>query len=81
MGVNGKLAACAFMIDRQNKPRPLTKFSPNSSGTINLMLETLTLLIRPLIDFFKASHAMRWYSLLVLSVICACNARSLAGGM
>jgi hypothetical protein len=81
MGVNGKLAACAFMIDRQNNPRPRTKFSPKSSGTIYLILETLTLLIRPLIDFFNASHAIRWYSLLVLSVICAWSARSRAGGM
>ena len=30
--------------------RPLTIFSWNSSRTINSMLETLTLLIKPLID-------------------------------
>ena len=68
-------------MDRQNRPRPRTKFSPNSSGTMYLMLDTLTLLIKPLIDFLSASHAIRWYSLLVLSVICACSARSRAGGM
>lgn len=48
---------------------------------MNLMLETLTLLINPFIDFFSASHAMRWYSLLVLSVIWDWSARSRAGGM
>ena len=81
MGVKGKLAACAFMMDRQNRPLPRTRFSPNSSGTMYLMLAVLTLLIRPLMLFLSASHAMRWYSLLVLSVIWACSARSLAGGM
>ena len=45
------------------------------------MFETLTLLINPLMDFFKASHAIRWYSLLVLSVICDWSARNRAGGM
>lgn len=81
MGVNGREAACAFMILLQNKPRPRTRFSPNSSGIMCLTLDTLILLIRPLMDFFKASQAMRWYSLLDLSVICDWRARSLAGGM
>jgi len=59
IGVKGKLAAWDFMMLRQNNPRPLTKFSPNSSGTINFIFDTLTLLIRPLIDFLRASQAMR----------------------
>lgn len=48
---------------------------------MNLIFETLTLLISPLIDFFNASQAMRWYSLDDLSVICDCSARRRAGGM
>src|SRR5436305_9171342 len=59
IGVNGRLAAWAFIILRQNKPLPLTKFSPKSSGTMCFMFDTLTLLISPLIDFFKASHVIR----------------------
>src|SRR5271168_1048923 len=69
------------MMLLQKSPRPRIKFSPKSSGTICLMLETLTLLINPFIDFFRASQAILWYSLLVLSVICDCNSRSLAGGI
>lgn len=81
MGVKGREAAWAFMILRQNNPRPRTRFSLNSSGTMCFMFETLILLISPLIDFFRASQAMRWYSLLVLSVICDCSARNFAGGI
>jgi hypothetical protein len=46
-----------------------------------LMFDTLTLLIKPLMLFFKASQAMRWYSFEVLSVICAWSAFRRAGGM
>src|SRR5262245_38500770 len=81
MFVKGKLAACAFMIDLQNRPRPRIRFSENSSGTICLMFATLHLLIMPWIDFFSASHAMRWYSGVLLSVMAACMARRRAGGM
>ena len=45
-----------------------------------LMLATLTLFTRPLMDFFKASQAIRWYSLLDLSVRACWRARSFAGG-
>lgn len=37
---------------------------------MNLMLPTLTLLIRPLIDLRRASHRIRWYSALVGSSSC-----------
>lgn len=43
---------------------PLTMFSWKSSRTMSMMLETLTLLMRPLMLFFSASHAMRWYGTL-----------------
>jgi hypothetical protein len=69
MGENGRDEDCAFMMLLQNRPRPRTKFSANSSGTMDLMFATLTLLMRPLMDFFNASHAIRWYSFDVLSVI------------
>ena len=45
------------------------------------MLDTFTLFTRPLMLFFSASQAIRWNCSLVLSVIVACMARSLAGGM
>jgi hypothetical protein len=81
IGVNGKLAACAFMMALQNKPLPRIKFSSNSSGTIILILATLHLLIMPCMDFFSASHAIRWNSGLDLSVIAACIALRRAGGI
>ena len=48
---------------------------------INGKFEVLTLLTRPLIVFFNASQAIRWYSADDLSVRDACKSRSLAGGM
>jgi hypothetical protein len=59
MAEKGSDADWAFMMDLQNSPRPRTRFSPKSSGTMNLMLDTLTLLIRPLMDFLSASQDMR----------------------
>lgn len=47
------------MIDCTSSPLPLTMFSPKSSRTIREMLGVLTLLMRPLIDFFRASQARR----------------------
>lgn len=69
------------MMALQNRPRPRTKFSENSSGTIILMLAVFVLLIRPWIDFFSASQAMRWNSALFLSVIDFCISRRRAGGI
>ena len=40
-----------------------------------------TLLIRPLIDFRNASHVIRWYSLLDLSLILAAICANLCGGI
>ena len=60
---------------------PLTIFSWKSSLTIFTILDTFTLFTRPLMLFFSASQAIRWNCSLVLSVIVACMARSLAGGM
>ena len=36
--------------------RPRTMFSSNNSKTISLMLAAATLLIRPFMDFFRASQ-------------------------
>ncbi len=41
---------------------PLTIFSSSSSWIMLAMLETFTLLIRPLMDFFRASQLILWYS-------------------
>jgi hypothetical protein len=81
-GVNGKLADCAFITLRQNNPRPRTRFSSNSSGTMSLMFVTFTLLTIPVMLFRSASQLSRWYSLDVLSAAAASrSARSRAGGM
>lgn len=70
------------MILRQNKPFPRTRFSPNNSGMMCLMFETFTLLINPLIDFLRASHAILWNSFDSGSLpISACKARRRAGGI
>ena len=60
---------------------PRTMFSAMSSLTMETMLETLTLLMRPLMLFLSASHASRWYGADDLSVIDCCMSRSRAGGM
>src|SRR6266478_1023618 len=81
-GVKGKLAAWAFIILRAKSPRPLMRFSEKSSGTMCLMLPTLTLLTIPVIDLRNASQESRWYSALLRSCDAAAwRARSLAGGM
>ena len=68
------------MMDRQNKPRPRIRFSPKSSGTMSLMFPTLTLLIRPLILFLRASQAILWNSFDLGSLMFSCKALSFAGG-
>jgi hypothetical protein len=45
------------------------------------MLGLVTLLTRPLMVFFSASHVMRWYSGLLLFCISACICLSRKGGM
>ena len=74
-------AACAFMDERAKRPRPRMRFSPKSSGTRFLMFDVLILLIRPLIDFFSASHVIRWYSFVFGSFTSLSMAASFAGGM
>ena len=81
-GVNGKLAAWAFMILLANNPLPRIRFSENSSGTICLILVMFTRLTIPVMDLRRASQESRWYSALVLSKDAAsCIARKRAGGM
>lgn len=41
-GVKGNEDDCARMTDREKRPFPRIRFSPNSSGTTCLMFETLT---------------------------------------
>lgn len=41
---------------------PLTMFSWSSSWMMLAMLDTLTLLTRPLMDFFRASQLILWYA-------------------
>jgi hypothetical protein len=41
-GVKGNDEDCARMTDREKRPFPRIRFSPNSSGTTCLMFETLT---------------------------------------
>jgi hypothetical protein len=52
-GVNGKLAAWAFMILLANNPLPRIRFSANNSGTICLILVIFTRLTIPVIDLRK----------------------------
>ena len=74
-------AICAFIRERMSSARPRMMFSRSSSSTICFMLGAFTLFTSPLIDFFSASHVIRWYSSDALSftpfIICA----SLYGGM
>ena len=67
-GVNGKLAAWAFIILLANNPLPWMKSSEKSSGTIRLILVMFTRLIVPVIDLHKAYQESRWYSTLILSI-------------
>ena len=46
-GDTGGDAACAWMMDLDNKPLPLTMFSFIKDLVINGILDTLTLLIKP----------------------------------
>ena len=55
-------ADCAWRRDRHSRPRPRMIFSLNKSLTMKWILDVFTLLIRPWIDFFSASQAIRWYS-------------------
>lgn len=54
-------------VNDNNLPR--TIFSWNSSRTIWTRFDTLALLIKPFILFFKASHDNLWYWMLALSEI------------
>jgi hypothetical protein len=68
------------------RPVPLTHWvPPHNTHTRTTLTHTLspfvTLLMRPLIDFFRASHVMRWYSLDDWSVTFFCMAARRAGGM
>ena len=81
-GVNGRDAACAFMMLRAKRPLPRMRFSAKSSGTTFFMFEMLTLLTIPVMLFLSASHDSRWYSVEPLSCAAACcRARRRAGGM
>ena len=70
-----------FITARAKRPLPLIMFSVKSSGRMFLMLDAFTLFTRPLIDFFNASHVIRWYSGPVLSVCSAIICASLKGGI
>lgn len=58
-GVNGKLAAWAFMMLRAKRPLPRMRFSLKSSGTTFLMFAMLTLLTMPVTDLRRASQESR----------------------
>ena len=60
--VNDSDAAWACMMERVSRPLPRMMLCLNSSRTIEAILATLTLLIRPWIAFFNTSQAMRWYA-------------------
>mmetsp|Transcript_11553 Transcript_11553/g.28291 ORF Transcript_11553/g.28291 Transcript_11553/m.28291 type:complete len:258 (-) Transcript_11553:26-799(-) len=80
-GENAGEASCDFIMERQNRPRPRTRFSRNTSASMFLMLVMLTLFTMPLIDFLRASQVRRWYSGVLLSFTSCIMRASLKGGM